>query len=59
MTIFVCIFAVINLIINSINYWVGTDKVKFIEACHDLAVAQLKDKDKANWVRWYFGVNSK
>lgn len=39
--------------------WIGTDKVKYIEACHDLAVAQLKDKDKANWVRWYFGVNSK
>ena len=28
-------------------------------SCHDLAVAQLKDKDKANWVRWYFSVNSK
>ena len=39
--------------------WIGTDRVKYIEACHDLAVAQLKDKDKANWVRWYFGVNSK
>lgn len=39
--------------------WAGSDKFKFIEACYDLAVTQLKDKDKANWVRWYFGVNSK
>lgn len=39
--------------------WAGNDRFKFIEACHDLAVAQLKDKDKANWVRWYFGVNNK
>ena len=39
--------------------WAGNDRFKFIEACYDLAVTQLKDKDKANWVRWYFGINNK
>ena len=37
-----------------IHKWVGTDKEKYLEACYDLAVAQLEDKDKPNWVRWYF-----
>lgn len=36
--------------------WVGGDKTKYTEACYELAVSQLEDKDFPNWVRWYFGV---
>lgn len=36
--------------------WVGDDKDKYFEACYELAVTQLKDKDRPYWVRWYFGV---
>lgn len=39
--------------------WVGNDRDKYLEACYDLAVTQLEDKDKLNWVRWYFGVSDK
>lgn len=39
-----------------IQKWVGADKEKYLEACYDLAVSQLEDKDKPDWVRWYFGV---
>lgn len=42
-----------------ITKWVGGDKDKYLEACYELAVTQLEDKDKLNWVRWYFGVNNK
>lgn len=37
--------------------WTGNDRDKYIEACYDLAVTQLEDKDRLNWVRWYFGVS--
>ena len=37
--------------------WVGEDRNKYIEACYELAVTQLEDKDKPNWVRWYFGLS--
>lgn len=37
--------------------WVGNDPAKYAEACYDLAVSQLEDKDKLNWVRWYFGIS--
>lgn len=39
--------------------WVGNDTAKYLEACYELAVTQLEDKDKPNWVRWYFGVSDK
>lgn len=39
--------------------WVGNDKDKYLEACYELAVTQLQDKDRLNWVRWYFGVGDK
>lgn len=32
------------------------DRSKYIQACYDLAVAQLKDPDKERWVRWYFNI---
>lgn len=38
--------------------WVGNDKDKYLEACYELAVTQLEDKDRLNWVRWYFGVSN-
>ena len=41
-----------------IQKWVGTDKEKYLEACYELALTQLEDKDKPNWVRWYFGVGN-
>lgn len=37
--------------------WVGDDKDKYFEACYELAVTQLKDKDRPYWVRWYFSVS--
>lgn len=37
--------------------WVGDEPAKYAEACYDLAVSQLEDKDKLNWARWYFGVS--
>lgn len=40
-----------------INKWVGGDRERYLEACYELAVTQLEDKDKLNWVRWYFGVS--
>lgn len=36
---------------------VQNDHDKFILSCYDLAVAQLKDKDKIKWVRWYFNLD--
>ena len=39
-----------------IRKWVGDDKLKYAEACYDLALTQLEDKDKLNWARWYFEV---
>ena len=36
--------------------WVGDDKQKYFEACYDLALTQLKDKDRINWIRPYYGV---
>lgn len=37
--------------------WVGDDKVKYMEACHDLALTDLKDKDRPCWIRPYFGLS--
>lgn len=42
---------------SAILKWTGNDRNKYLEACYDLAVTQLEDKDKLNWVRWYFGIN--
>lgn len=42
---------------NVIAKWTGDDREKFIEACYELAVTQLEDRDKLYWVRWYFGLN--
>lgn len=39
--------------------WVGDNKDKYFEACYELAITQLKDKDRPYWVRWYFGVGDK
>lgn len=34
--------------------WTGSDATKYAEACYDLAVSQLKDKDRHDWIRRYF-----
>lgn len=44
---------------SAILKWVGDNRDKYIEACYDLSVSQLKDKDHPNWVRWYFKVEDK
>lgn len=44
---------------NVIAKWTGNDRDKFFEACYELAVTQLEDKDRLSWVRWYFGVAEK
>lgn len=42
---------------SAIRKWSGADRLKYVEACYDLAMTQLEDKDKLNWARWYFSVN--
>ena len=39
--------------------WTENDRLKYVQLCYELGVTQLEDKDKASWVRWYFGVNNK
>ena len=39
--------------------WVGDDRTKYFEACYDLALSQLKDKDRPYWIRSYYGLSSK
>lgn len=39
--------------------WIGDDKDKYIIACYDLALTDLKDKDRPYWIRKYFHVESK
>lgn len=36
--------------------WVGDDKAKYFEACYELALTQLKDKDHPYWIRPYYGM---
>lgn len=36
--------------------WVGDDKDKYFETCYDLALTQLKDKDRPCWIRPYYGL---
>lgn len=38
--------------------WVGDDKDKYFEACYELALTQLKDKDRLCWIRPYYGVGA-
>ena len=37
--------------------WVGDDRDKYFEVCYELALTQLKDKDRLCWIRHYYGVN--
>lgn len=37
--------------------WVGDDRGKYFEACYELAVTQLKDKDRSCWIRPYYGLS--
>lgn len=39
-----------------ISKWVGDDRDKYFEACYELAVTQLKDKDRQCWIRPYYNV---
>lgn len=34
--------------------WVGDDRQKYFEACYELALTQLKDKDRLCWIRPYY-----
>lgn len=36
--------------------WVGDDREKYFEVCYELAVTQLKDKDRLCWIRPYYGL---
>lgn len=36
--------------------WVGDDRGKYFEACYELALTQLKDKDRPCWIRPYYGM---
>lgn len=36
--------------------WVGDDREKYFEACYELALTQLKDKDRLCWIRPYYGM---
>lgn len=36
--------------------WVGDNREHYFEACYDLAVSQLKDKDRPYWIRPYYGL---
>ena len=36
--------------------WVGDDRTKYFEACYELALTQLKDKDRQCWIRPYYGL---
>lgn len=42
---------------NDIIKWVGGDLDKYFEACVDFSYSQLTDKDRPEWVRWYFHIN--
>lgn len=35
--------------------WVGADREKYFETCYDLALTQLKDRDRPCWIRPYYG----
>lgn len=41
---------------NIIQKWSDGDSMKYLQICYDLAVSQLQDKDKPNFVRWYFNI---
>lgn len=36
--------------------WVGDDREKYFETCYELALTQLKDKDRPCWIRPYYGI---
>ena len=36
--------------------WVGDDKGKYFEVCYELALTQLKDKDRPCWIRPYYSL---
>ena len=42
---------------NVIAKWVSDDRDKYFEACYELAVTQLKDKDRQCWIRPYYSVS--
>lgn len=37
--------------------WAGDDRDKYLEACYELALTQLKDKDRPFWIRPYYGLS--
>ena len=41
-------------IMKQMQKWSEGDPDKYAEACYDLAVSQLNDKDKPKWIREYF-----
>ncbi len=43
--------------LSVIEKWTGKDVTKYAECACDLAIAQLKDRDKTKWIRWYFRIS--
>ena len=41
-------------IMKQTQKWSEGDPDKYAEACYDLAVSQLNDKDKPKWIMEYF-----
>lgn len=39
-----------------IRKWVGDDTDKYAEVCYELALSHLKDKDRLNWIRPFYGL---
>lgn len=42
--------------LSVVSKWVGDDKEKCFEACYELALTALKDKDRPYWIRHYYSV---
>lgn len=40
-----------------ITKWVGDDREKYFEACYELALTMLKDKDNTCWIRSFYNLD--
>lgn len=52
------LYATVNMVSsdkhNVILKWIGDAKDKYLLACYDLALTNLRDKDRPCWIRSYF-----
>ncbi len=57
---FHALYTTINMYVSdqykTLVKWIGSNESKMFEMCYDLAVNKLKDLDRPNWIRQYFGV---